>query len=138
VTPAAGYSGTPLARKLGLKPGHRLVLDAPPPDWAVPDPPDGVEVSIGRPTDGVRVDVCVAFCRDRADIPNVLTAFAEAIRPAGGLWIAWPRRAGGHQSDITDSVVRDLALPLGLVDTKVAALDADWSGLRLVWRRERR
>jgi hypothetical protein len=138
VATASGYSGTPLARKIGLKPGHRLVLDAPPPGWTVPDPPDGVEVSTSRPTDGVQVDVCIAFCRERADIPNVLTAFMPAIRPAGALWIAWPRRAAGHRGDITDRDVRDLALPLGLVDTKVAALGEDWSGLRLVWRRELR
>jgi Protein of unknown function (DUF3052) len=138
VTTAAGYSGTPLTRKLGMKPGHRVVLDRAPAGWTVPDPPGGVSVSTTRPTDGVPVDVCVAFCREHADIPNAISAFMAAIRPAGALWIAWPRRAAGHHSDITDQAIRDLALPLGLVDTKVAALDVDWSGLRLVWRRELR
>jgi hypothetical protein len=63
----------------------------------------------------------------------------QSTAPAGAaLWIAWPRRAAGHRSDVTENLIREVALPLGLVDTKVAALDADWSGLKIVWRRERR
>jgi len=73
-----------------------------------------------------------------AKLSEWLPALAPRIFPAGSLWIAWPRRAGGHRSDISGESIRALALPLGLVDVKVAALDQHWSGLRMVWRRERR
>jgi hypothetical protein len=79
-------------------------------------------------------DVIVAFVRSAGDLAQRLPSLAERIFPAGALWIAWPRRAGGHVSDLTDDVVRRHVLPLGLVDVKVAAIDADWSGLRVVWR----
>ena len=79
-------------------------------------------------------DVIVAFFARAAEIGARLPALAERIYPAGAVWAAWPRRAGGHTSDITDDVVREHALALGLVDVKVAAIDDDWSGLRLVWR----
>jgi hypothetical protein len=129
-----GYSGTPLARKLGIKPGARLALDRPPPGWAVPDLPEGV-VPAGEADPA---DVIVAFFREAAELPERLPALARRIFPAGGLWLAWPRRAGGHSSDITENGLRDHALPLGIVDNKVAAIDDDWSGLRVVWRLERR
>jgi hypothetical protein len=164
VTPTAGYSGIPLARKLGVKPGHRLVLWSAPPGWAVPDLPEGVQLVADGGADGGAgraggtggaegtgatggaegagpargVDVCVAFCRSPAQLHAAVAAYAEPIWPAGALWIAWPRKAAGHRSDVTENLVRDTALPLGLVDVKVAALDADWSALKLVWRRERR
>ena len=67
-----------------------------------------------------------------------LASLGRRAFPDGAIWLAWPRRAGGHDSDITDNVVRAHALPLGLVDVKVAAIDADWSALKLVWRKERR
>ncbi len=67
-----------------------------------------------------------------------MPAIAQAVFPDGAAWAAWPRRAAGHESDITDHVVRSAALALGLVDVKVAALDGDWSALKLVWRKERR
>jgi hypothetical protein len=130
----AGYSQTPLARKLGIKPGASLALDLPPPGWAVPELPDGVVVA----ADGEPADVIVAFFRESAELPPRLPGLARRIFPAGGLWLAWPRRAGGHDSDITESGLRDLALPLGVVDNKVAAIDDDWSGLRVVWRVEHR
>jgi hypothetical protein len=83
-------------------------------------------------------DVVVAFFREAAELPQRLPQLAGRIFPAGSVWVAWPRRAGGHQSDITENGIRDHALPLGIVDTKVAALDEDWSGLKLQWRRELR
>jgi hypothetical protein len=79
-------------------------------------------------------DVIVAFVRSSGDLAQRLPDLAERIFPSGALWIAWPRRAGGHVSDVTDGVVREHVLPLGLVDVKVAAIDEDWSGLRVVWR----
>ena len=130
----AGYSQTPLPRKLGINPGASLALDAAPPGWAIPDLPDGVVLA----ADGEPADVIVAFFRESAELPPRLPGLARRIFPAGGLWLAWPRRAGGHDSDITESGLRDLALPLGVVDNKVAAIDEDWSGLRVVWRVEHR
>jgi hypothetical protein len=67
-------------------------------------------------------------------LPDRLPGLVKRIYPAGALWVAWPRRAGGHHSDITDNVIREQVLPLGVVDVKVAAIDDDWSGIRLVWR----
>ncbi len=130
----AGYSGTPQAKKLGLKPGHRLSLDHAPARWGVADPPDGV-VLVDDPE---RADVVISFFSSAGELPGRLGGLGERIFPGGSLWIAWPRRAGGHRSDITDDVVREHVLPLGLVDTKIAALDEDWSALRVVWRREHR
>jgi hypothetical protein len=129
----AGYSGTPLAKKLGIKPGHQLALVNAPAGWAVPDLPDGV--TTGAPEGA---DVVLAFHRSAAELAAGIEALGQAIFPDRALWLAWPRKAGGHDSDITENGIRDVALPLGLVDTKVAALDTNWSGLKVVWRRERR
>ena len=118
------------ARKLGLKPGQRVSLDDPPPGWTLSDPPDGL-VYVGGPGEA---DVIIAFFARADEIGARLPALAERIYPGGAVWAAWPRRAGGHTSDITDNVVREHTLAIGLVDVKVAAIDADWSGLRLVWR----
>ena len=68
----------------------------------------------------------------------LIPALAERIRPTGALWIAWPRKAAGHVSDVTENLLREVGLPLGIVDVKVAAIDTDWSGLKFVWRRENR
>jgi hypothetical protein len=126
----AGYSGTPQARKLGLKPGQRVCLDGPPAGWRLTDPPPELSfVDAPGPA-----DVIIGFFGAAHELPARLPELVKRIYPAGALWIAWPRRAGGHDSDITDNVVREHALPLGVVDVKVAAIDDDWSGLRLVWR----
>ena len=117
------------ARKLGLRDGLRVAIDKAPAAWALQDPPGGLEYVAGGPA-----DVIVAFFTEAEDIAPRLASLAERVYPAGAVWVAWPRRAGGHRSDITDNVVRERALPLGLVDVKVAAIDDDWSGLRLVWR----
>ena len=131
----AGYSGTPLAKKLGIKEGQRLTLVDAPPEWTVPDLPANVEVGAGLQEPA---DVVIAFRREAAELSSRIETLGEAIRPNGMVWIAWPRKAGGHDSDITENGIRDVVLPLGLVDVKVAALDDDWSGLKVVWRRERR
>jgi DUF3052 family protein len=127
---AAGYSGTPQSRKLGLKTGQRVALDDPPRGWGLREPPGGL---LDPGPDGA-ADLIVAFFRARAEIADRLPGLARRIFPAGAVWAAWPRRAAGHDSDITDNVVRAHALELGLVDVKVAAIDEDWSGIRLVWR----
>jgi hypothetical protein len=114
------------------------LLDAPA-GWSVPELPDGVTLA-GEPGDGSTrpAELIVAFCGELATVRGRIAALAARIFPDGPVWIAWPRRAGGHDSDIREGDIRDLALPLGLVDVKVAALEKDWSGLRLMWRRERR
>jgi hypothetical protein len=130
----AGYSGTPLPRKLGIKPGHRvLALGA----------PDGfVEETLGELPDGVAVarqgrgvaDVIVSFHERRADLARRMPRLRELMDPAAGLWIAWPKRASKVPTDLTEDVVRELALANRLVDNKVCAIDETWSGLRLVIR----
>jgi hypothetical protein len=127
-------TGTPQARKLGFKPGMRVALDGPPDGWQLTDPPAGL---LAPDEDGT-ADVIVAFFRTSAEIVERLPALARRVFPAGAVWALWPRRAAGHVSDITDNVVRSCALELGLVDVKVAAVDEDWSGLRLVWRASNR
>jgi len=129
-----GYSGRPQAVKLGLKPGQRAHLHNPPDGWALTDPPAGLA---GPGPDG-SADVILAFFTCAGEIGEQIGELARQIYPAGALWVTWPRRAAGHRSDITDNLIREHALPIGLVDVKVAAIDDDWSGLRLVWRTERR
>ena len=128
------YSGRQQAGKLGLRPGQRVHLHHRPPGWDLTGPPDGL---IDAGPDGP-ADLIIAFFGVRAEIAAELDGLARRIYPAGALWVAWPRRAGGHRSDITDNLIREDALPLGLVDVKVAAIDDDWSGLRLVWRVQNR
>ncbi len=135
-TPApAGYSGTPLAKKLGVKGGHTLVLLGAPAGWSIPDLGADVEIR----TDLRKApDVVLAFVRSRRELARSSPRLVQAMDAHASLWVVWPRRAGGHVSDVTEQSLRDELLPTGLVDTKVAALDDDWSGLRFVWRRERR
>jgi hypothetical protein len=133
---SAGYSATPLAAKIGVKPGQRLAIIGAPRDWSIPDLPSDVKIT--RRRGGAPADVVIAFFTDAASLGRAVASLAEAITTDGSLWIAWPRRAAGHQSDITDNVVRTTVLPLGLVDVKVAALDDDWSALKMMWRKELR
>jgi hypothetical protein len=131
---AAGYSGTPLPRKLGIKPGARVALIGAPAgfDLTLGLLPDDVSVSrrLGR---GSR-DVIVAFFSRRVMLERRLPALRAALDPAGGLWIAWPKRASGVETDVTEDAVRTLGLATGLVDNKICAIDHVWSGLRLVYR----
>jgi hypothetical protein len=133
----AGYSGTPLPRKLGLRDGHRVaLLDAPD---AVVDliEPRPAALRIRRDLRG-RVDIVLHFVTERRALERRIGATSRAVFPDGGLWVAWPKRSSGVATDVTEDVVREVALPLGLVDNKVCAIDTTWSGLRLVWRRARR
>jgi len=130
----AGYSGTPLPKKLGITEGSSVALLGAP-DGVIGGLPKGVVVK--RQARG-SVDVVVAFLTERKDLERRIDALGRMIFPSGGLWIAWPKRASGVPTSIDDEVVRTVALPLGLVDNKVCAIDSTWSGLRLVWRRERR
>jgi hypothetical protein len=131
---AAGYSGTPLVRKLGIKPEARLGLIGAPEgfDETLGELPAGVDVR--RRLGGRAFDVIVAFFAGRAELERRLPPLAGALDPAGGLWIAWPKRASGVPTDVTENTVRELGLAAGLVDNKVCAVDRVWSGLRLVYR----
>jgi hypothetical protein len=132
VNAAAGYSGTPQAQKLGLKPGTTWdVVDASD-GWAFEVAPDAALRSDGD------ADVVLAFVRTADDVRRGMERLERRIFPAGALWIAWPRKAAGHVSDVDENLVRDTALLRGLVDVKVAALDTDWSALKIVWRKENR
>ncbi len=132
----AGYSGTPLPRKLGIVAGVRL---------AVLDAPGGFERTLGELPDDVErssdlrgrlpLDVVVLFVTRRADLERRLAAVRRRMAPAAGFWVAWPKKSSGVETDVTENVVRAIALPTGLVDNKVCAIDDTWSGLRLVIRR---
>jgi hypothetical protein len=132
---AAGYSGTPLAKKLVIKEGHVVALLDAPEGWEVPDLPEGVEV---RRDLRRAPNTTIAFVRSQAELARQAPRLVKATDPTSGLWIAWPRKAGGHVSDLTEQSLRDTFLPTGLVDVKVAAIDDDWSGLRFLWRKDRR
>jgi hypothetical protein len=127
---SAGYSGTPLPQKLGIKPGHRVLLLSASEQFELDLP---AEVRVGRAARG-KADVIVSFHTERADLARRMPKLRETMEPAAGLWIAWPKRASKVPTDLTEDVVRELALANRLVDNKVAALDEKWSGLRLVIR----
>jgi hypothetical protein len=130
----AGYGGTPLPKKLGIAEGTSVALLGAPPG-VIDELPAGVNVK--RQARG-RADVVVAFFTDRRTLEGRIEAMAQMIYPAGGLWIAWPKRASGMATTVNENVVREVALPMGLVDNKVCAIDETWSGLRVVWRLDRR
>ncbi len=130
----AGYSGTPLPKKLGIVEGSTLALIAAP-DGVIVGLPQSV--TIKRQARG-SADTVVSFFVHRRDLERRISVLAKMIYPSGGLWVAWPKRASGRSTDMHEGVVREVALPLGLVDNKVCAIDETWSGLRVVWRRERR
>ena len=134
---SAGYSGTPLAKKLGVKEGRRVAwLHAPEHvDELVAPLPDGVAVSRRL---GKGLDVLVQFATSRAELRRRLPKLKDAVFPAGAAWVSWPKKSSGVPTDITEDTIREDALPLGLVDVKVAAVDETWSGLKLVVRKELR
>src|SRR5581483_6693444 len=139
VTSGAGYSGTPLPKKLGIKPGMRVaLLHAPEEIEATLGPlPDGVRLQHGlRRTQ--RVDLIVAFVVKRDHLARNLEWLTTTLPPDGPLWVAWPKRGSNLTTDMTESAVREIALPTGWVDVKVCAIDSTWSGLKLVLRRELR
>lgn len=133
----AGYSGTPLPRKLGIKEGATvLLLDAPPGFEAELDPlPGGVELS-REPVPGA--DVALLFVTRRADLEARFLEVAGRLQPAGGFWVAWPKKSSGVPTDLTENVLREVGLPHGWVDNKVCAVTDVWSGLRFVLRLEHR
>ena len=133
----AGYSPRPLVAKLGIKPGARVALVGAPEGFESElDPlPPGAQLA-RRLSKGV--DVAVIFTTSRAVLAKRWDALTAAVGPTGAVWVAWPKRASGVTTDITEDVVRDVVLPTGWVDVKVAAIDETWSGLRCVLRRDHR
>ncbi len=131
----AGYSATPLPRKLGIKPGHAVVLvDAPSQAEGLLTPLPA-DVSLRGDLRGRGdFDVAVLFCRSRRDLRRRFARVAKRLTPEGGLWVAWPKKSSGVATDLSDSVVRDFGLATGMVDNKVCAIDETWSGLRFVVR----
>jgi hypothetical protein len=127
----SGYSATPQVRKLGIKPGMRVGFENAPAGWRLVDAPAIDEVTAGP------ADLLIWFVRDPAELAAA-EGLGRRIHPDGALWVAWPRRAAGHVSEVSENGIRDAVLPLGLVDVKVAAIDTDWSGLKIVWRRQNR
>lgn len=134
---SAGYSGTPLVRKLGLKEGMRVLLI---------NPPDGYDATLGELPEGVRVltrpgrdlDLIQLFAPDRAFLQRKLPAAKRALAQDGALWISWAKKSSPLHADLGDAEVRAAGLDAGLVDVKVCAVDEDWSGLKFVYRLEDR
>jgi len=135
----AGYSGTPLPQKLGIKENHKVVILG---------APAGFDKTLGSLPTGALVakqlagkdpiDVVIGFIKKQSELAPLIKQVRPRMAPAAGLWIAWPKKSSGVVTDMTEQVIRDVALPTGLVDNKVCAIDETWSGLRLVIRKENR
>lgn len=128
----AGHSGTPLHRKLGIKPQSRVLLAAAPPAFVLDEVPGDAVVHTRAAGSGY--DVIVAFCPDRSRMRTRFAGLAPRLTVDGALWIAWPKKASGVATDLDENVVRDAGLASGLVDVKVVAIDDTWSGLKFVRR----
>lgn len=131
----AGYSGTPLFKKLGIKAGHSVCLHSAPDGFEslLDGMPDQVKLEHGARGRGPH-DVIVAFIQSQKALQSALASLLPKLRENGGFWIAWPKKSSGVVTDVTEDVVRAKALATGLVDNKVCAIDETWSGLRLVVR----
>lgn len=132
----AGYSGAPLPRKLGIRPGQRIRFVSAPVEFAAAlgDLPHPLDLVAGDDDPAAPLDLVVFFVTSRDELRARFDALARSLVPAGMLWIAWPKQASGVPTDVTENRVRELALERGMVDVKVCAIDATWSGLKLVLR----
>ena len=133
----AGYSGTPLAKKLGIAENSRVFLSDAPKDYLklIAPVPKGTQVV--KKIDG-ETDVVHLFTKERARLSALLRSSLAKIRPDAAIWVSWPKKSSKVPTDITEDTIRALALPMGLVDVKVCAVDEVWSGLKLVVRKENR
>lgn len=134
MTPTAGYSGTPLAKKLGIVAGTRVVPVGAPADYRDLLAPLPDDVTFGRAVDA-KARVIHLFTTERAALAAKLAAWREVIAPDAAVWVSWPKKTAKVPTDITEDVIRSVALPMGYVDIKVCAIDATWSGLKLVIRK---
>jgi hypothetical protein len=130
----AGYSGTPLSKKLGIREDADVVLVGAPDGFELDMAPLPAGVTVRRRLGGRNLDVVLLFVTARADLERRFPTAARSLQPAGGLWVAWPKRSSGQPTDLSENVVRDIGLAAGLVDNKVCAIDDVWSGLRFVIR----
>ena len=132
----AGYSGTPLPKKLGIKGGHEVLLVRAPKgfDATLGDLPDGAAATSRAGTKKAAFDVIVLFVATVADLRSDFARMADLLATDGGLWISWPKKASGVATDLHEGVVREIGLAAGLVDNKICAVDETWSGLRFVYR----
>lgn len=137
MTGPAGYSGTPLPQKLGIKRGSRVLLLAPPGGFTLSGLPEAVTVHrrLSRADGERRYDVALLFCQDARTLRRGFDPLVPVLETAGALWVCWPKRASGVPTDLTEELVRRHGLECGLVDVKIAAVDATWSGLKFVRRR---
>jgi hypothetical protein len=133
----AGYSGTSLAKKLGIKPGSSVFVQGAPMAYEQLLAPMPADVTVQSAVDA-STDIVHLFSTSKADLARALKKSLQHLRPDAALWISWPKKASKVPTDITEDTIRDLALPLGLVDIKVCAVDEVWSGLKLVLRKENR
>jgi hypothetical protein len=133
----AGYSGTPLAQKLSLKDGMRVWWDGVPESVRAEISPEGFALELLE-TPEVPIDVAHIFVTERADLQAKLKQLLPLLNPAGMIWVSWPKKAAKVPTNITEDVIRDVCLRMGLVDVKVCAVDAVWSGLKLMRRRSLR
>jgi len=133
----AGYSGTPLAKKLGIGMGSRIFLSDAPKNYLKLVAPLPKGVRLVRKIDG-ETDIVHIFSAERARLTAALRATLERLKPDGMIWVSWPKKSSKVPTDITEDTIREVALPMGLVDIKVCAVDEVWSGLKLVVRKENR
>ena len=133
----SGYSGTPLVQKLGIKPGFRIFVAGAPADYASITGKLPARVTIVPRLTGA-IDMVHLFAANAAGLGDKLRRYREAIQPDGMVWVSWPKKSSGLATDVTEDVVRAVALPLGFVDVKVCAIDETWSGLKLMVRRTNR
>lgn len=129
----AGYSGTPLPKKLGIKPGHRIALVHAPDGFrdTLGELPEAVEIVTDE---GAPAEVIVCFTKRADELRAAFRGLGARVHPAGMLWISWPKKSSGVATDLTEDVVRAVGLEGGMVDVKVCAIDAVWSGLKFVYR----
>lgn len=133
----AGYSGTPLAKKLGIKEGYKIYIKNPPPNYMdlISPVPEGVKIIRRLSTE---LDMIHLFTKSRAELTANIENFMHRIKQDGMIWVSWPKKSAKVPTDVTEDLIREVILPRGLVDVKVCAIDEVWSGLKLVIRKENR
>ncbi|HVH88856.1 MAG TPA: DUF3052 family protein, partial [Terriglobales bacterium] len=129
---AAGYSGTPLYKKLGIKPGHKAWFSGFPHGYESELQKTGSFQTVGKLTKDL--DFLHLFTSSRAELTQALPKLSRALKADGILWISWPKKSSGVKTDLDENVVREIGLKAGLVDVKVCAVDETWSGLKFVFR----
>jgi hypothetical protein len=133
----AGYSGTPLAKKLGIQPNAELFVYNKPKEYEqlIGPMPEGVKI-VSKMTK--TTDLIHMFSSNKLELANVLKTTMEQMKPNAAIWVSWPKKSSKVATDITEDIIREIALPMGLVDIKVCAVDETWSGLKLVIRKKNR